>query len=95
MGIASALYHTVAKRTSTFVLAIGVSAFVFERGKNISKSETSCQCGLIRIAPGQSKYNNFNDICLAAFDTGADWIWETNNKGKLWKDIKHKYEAED
>ena len=47
------------------------------------------------IAPGQSKYNNFNDICLAAFDTGADWIWETNNKGKLWKDIKHKYEGED
>jgi len=26
------------------------------------------------------------------FDAGADYIWETNNKGKLWKDIKHKYE---
>ena len=33
MGLASVLYHSVAKRTSTFVLAIGVSAFVFERGK--------------------------------------------------------------
>ena len=26
------------------------------------------------------------------FDATADYIWETNNKGKLWKDIKHKYE---
>ena len=34
MGIGSFLYHSVAKRTSTFVLAMGVSAFVFERGKN-------------------------------------------------------------
>ena len=49
MGIASALYHTVAKRTSTFVLAIGVSAFVFERGKNISKSGTSCQWNSIPL----------------------------------------------
>ena len=33
---------------------------------------------------------------ISAFDTGADWIWENHNKGKLWKDIKHKYEeAED
>ena len=33
MGFGSILYHTVAKRTSTFVLAIGISAFVFERGE--------------------------------------------------------------
>jgi len=37
-------------------------------------------------------------VCVGAigfergFDAFADWIWETNNKGKLWKDIKHKYE---
>ena len=35
MGVASLIYNTVAKRTSTFVLAMGVSAFVFERGKKI------------------------------------------------------------
>ena len=27
-------------------------------------------------------------------DWGIDYVWETHNKGKLWKDIKHKYEAE-
>ena len=27
------------------------------------------------------------------FDASADYLWETKNKGKLWKDIKHKYEA--
>ena len=26
------------------------------------------------------------------FDAFADYLWETKNKGKLWKDIKHKYE---
>eukprot|EP00093_Oithona_nana_P011319 11319.XXX_460518_460257_1 [CDS] Oithona nana genome sequencing. len=24
-------------------------------------------------------------------DGGIDYVWETHNKGKLWKDIKHKY----
>ena len=60
----------------------------------MSKYGTSCQCSL-KIASGQSKYNDFNNICFTAFDTGADWIWENHNQGKLWKDIKHKYEAED
>ena len=27
-------------------------------------------------------------------DWGIDYAWETHNKGKLWKDIKHKYETE-
>ncbi|XP_012528498.1 cytochrome b-c1 complex subunit 9 [Monomorium pharaonis] len=27
-----------------------------------------------------------------AFDVAADEIFDTINKGKLWKDIKHKYE---
>jgi len=37
-------------------------------------------------------------ICIGAvgfergFDAFADYLWETKNKGKLWKDIKHKYE---
>jgi hypothetical protein len=26
------------------------------------------------------------------FDSLADYIWETKNQGKLWKDIRHKYE---
>ncbi|TGZ47345.1 cytochrome b-c1 complex subunit 9 [Temnothorax longispinosus] len=26
------------------------------------------------------------------FDMAADYIFDTINKGKLWKDIKHKYE---
>ena len=35
-------------------------------------------------------------LTIVGFDTFADYIWETQNKGKLWKDIKHKYEeAED
>jgi len=25
------------------------------------------------------------------FDIGTTWIWENANKGKLWKDIAHKY----
>ena len=29
---------------------------------------------------------------VSGFDVAADYIWETHNKGKLWKDIKHKYE---
>ena len=39
-------------------------------------------------------------ICVGAvgfergFDAVCDTIWETRNKGKLWKDIKHKYETE-
>ncbi|XP_029156608.1 cytochrome b-c1 complex subunit 9 [Nylanderia fulva] len=27
-----------------------------------------------------------------SFDVAADKIFETINKGKLWKDIKHRYE---
>jgi len=27
-----------------------------------------------------------------AFDVAADSIFESVNKGKLWEDIKHKYE---
>ena len=38
-------------------------------------------------------YNSYS--IFVAFDTGADWIWDNHNKGKLWKDIKHKYETED
>ncbi|KAM9178585.1 cytochrome b-c1 complex subunit 9 [Mergus octosetaceus] len=30
-----------------------------------------------------------------AFDQGADAIFEHLNEGKLWKHIKHKYEASD
>jgi uncharacterized protein with ParB-like and HNH nuclease domain len=25
----------------------------------------------------------------------TDYMWETHNKGKLWKDIKHKYEEKE
>lgn len=28
-----------------------------------------------------------------AFDATADYIWESRNQGKLWKDIKHKYDT--
>jgi len=28
-----------------------------------------------------------------AFDSAADYVWESRNQGKLWKDIKHKYDA--
>jgi hypothetical protein len=27
------------------------------------------------------------------FDAFADYLWESKNQGKLWKDIKHKYEV--
>merc|ERR1712168_397838 len=58
MSLIHSIYHGVAKRTSTFVLAIAVSAFAFER----------------------------------AFDVGTEAVWDNHNKGKLWKDIAHKYE---
>ena len=38
-------------------------------------------------------------VCVGAigfergFDSFADYLWETNNKGKLWKDIRAKYET--
>ncbi len=35
MSIVGTLYRGVAKRTSTFVLAIAVSAFVFERALDV------------------------------------------------------------
>ena len=31
-------------------------------------------------------------FCVPGFDMVTDYAWETQNKGKLWKDIKHKYE---
>jgi len=40
-------------------------------------------------------------VCVGAvgfergFDSLCDYIWESNNRGKLWKDIKHKYETAD
>merc|ERR1711974_466936 len=57
MSLLQTLYHGVAKRTSTLVLAIGVTAFGFERG----------------------------------FDYATTYLWESSNRGKLWKDIAHKY----
>jgi len=47
-------YHTLAKRTSTYALAIIGGALVFER----------------------------------VFDQGADYIFESVNRGKLYKHIK-------
>ena len=35
MSLLQSLYHGVAKRTSTLVLAIGVAAFGFERGEDL------------------------------------------------------------
>jgi len=61
MGLVSAFYHGVTKRTSTWALAIVVSTLVFER----------------------------------AYDSTCDYIFETHNRGRIWKDIKHKYERED
>ncbi|KYN33350.1 Cytochrome b-c1 complex subunit 9 [Trachymyrmex septentrionalis] len=58
MGFSSTLYNLVLKRTSTFTVAVLVSAFIFERG----------------------------------FDMASEKIFDTINKGKQWKDIKHKYE---
>ena len=102
MGFTSLLYNAVAKRTSTFVLAVGVSAFVFERGKIPSILTYLYEPPGYGISiPGPTAHTSLPRIILTAyhilgFDTFADFIWETNNKGKLWKDIKHKYEeAED
>jgi len=30
-----------------------------------------------------------------AYDGWADWYFERHNNGKLWKDLKHKYDKED
>ncbi|XP_043466674.1 cytochrome b-c1 complex subunit 9 [Leptopilina heterotoma] len=58
MSAVNFIYNTIFRRTSTFVFAIVVSSFIFER----------------------------------SVDIAADTIFEKRNKGKLWKDIKHKYE---
>ncbi|KYN11613.1 PREDICTED: cytochrome b-c1 complex subunit 9-like [Trachymyrmex cornetzi] len=58
MGFSSTVYNLVLRRTSTFTVAVLVSAFVFERG----------------------------------FDMVSEKIFDTVNRGKQWKDIKHKYE---
>jgi len=39
-------------------------------------------------------FNSFN-VLLSGFDMATDYMWETHNKGKLWKDIKHKYEEKE
>jgi len=34
-------------------------------------------------------FEKINKLKLCSF---ADYIWETKNQGKLWKDIRHNYE---
>ncbi|XP_026673845.1 cytochrome b-c1 complex subunit 9-like [Ceratina calcarata] len=56
--MANALYNIIFKRSSTFVLAILATSFIFERG----------------------------------LDVVTDSIFDSVNRGKQWKDIKHLYE---
>ena len=78
MGLSQIVYNSLFKRTSTFVLTIAVGAFAFERGNNL----------LFYPSWRQNLY-----FCMfLVIDEGVDYLWETNNKGKLWKDIKHKYQ---
>ncbi|XP_034173056.1 ubiquinol-cytochrome C reductase complex subunit oxen [Osmia lignaria lignaria] len=57
--MASAIYNLLFKRTSTVVVVILASSFVFERSVNVF----------------------------------SDKMFESINKGKLWKDIKDNYGA--
>ena len=88
MGLASMFYQHIGKRTSTFALAVCVGAIGFERGFDRSERFTlldrtwkpvQCICHL-----STSRLQSFSF---------ADYLWETNNKGKLWKDIRAKYET--
>ena len=81
MGLSQAIYNGIFKRTSTFVVAIAFASFGFER----------CKYSLL-----QSFAKKYVLICkifrlILVIDSGIDYVWETHNKGKLWKDIKHKY----
>ena len=75
MGLSQAIYNGIMKRTSTFVVAIAFASFGFERCK-------------LFFEKFQILVLNF---FVAVIDGGIDYVWETHNKGKLWKDIKHKY----
>jgi ubiquinol-cytochrome c reductase subunit 9 len=61
MSLVRSFYEGVTKRTSTFALAMMITAFGFERG----------------------------------IDWAVDSYWNEHNKGKLWKDLKHKYEVQE
>ena len=76
MGLLGGLYRGVFKRTSTFTAAICVGAIGVSNTRYTIIFSTT----------------NFHSQFERGFDALADYVWETNNKGKLWKDIKHKYE---
>ena len=76
MGALAGLYSGIFKRTSTFTLAICVGA--------VGVRQIFC----INLFVVDLIFFQFE----RGFDALADYVWETNNKGKLWKDIKSKYE---
>ena len=43
----------------------------------------------------QKKWQTISFQFERGFDVLAESIWERHNKGKLWKDIKDKYETEE
>lgn len=76
MGLLSAVYQGVFKRTSTFAFAICVGAI-----------------GVWWLLFASFIKYLFCFQFERGFDAFADYLWESKNQGKLWKDIKHKYEV--
>ena len=85
MGLASMFYQHIGKRTSTFALAICVAAIGFERG--FDRSEKI----LLEKHLGSRSVVH---LMIVTFSF-ADYLWESHNKGKLWKDIRVKYENQE
>ena len=91
MGLAAMFHQYIGKRTSTFALAICVGAIGFERGFD--------RLGMFILPDETQNLNNFSScqsLCfvICGSCSFADYLWETQNKGKLWKDIRVKYETE-
>ena len=86
MGLASMFYQHIGKRTSTFALAICVGAIGFERG--FDRSEKF----LLEYYFGSRSVVH---LVIATLFSFADYLWESHNKGKLWKDIRVKYENQE
>ena len=100
MGLLAGVYNGLFKRTSTFALCIGVGVigvsyqFQYTSFFQVYKRIIKCTIdNLISHFEIRSPNTRLIFQFERAFDAAADYIWESKNQGKLWKDIKHKYDA--
>ncbi|KAF2233048.1 hypothetical protein EV356DRAFT_534138 [Viridothelium virens] len=84
-GISQGLYNTFIRSNAAFLATIFTGAFAFQM---------YAYPYLERAPPMVKTYG-----VARAFNLGSDAVWDSVNRGRQWKDIKHKYlqsaEAED